>query len=530
MADHVIGVDVGTRSARAGVFDLSGTLLGRCVHEIALFQPLPDHAEHDSEDIWRAVCAAVRGACAQAGVDGDTVRAIGFDATCSLVIRDRNDEPLSVAADGAPNRDTIVWMDHRATAEADTCTATGHTVLDFIGGVMSPEMQIPKLMWLKHHLPEQWQRIGHMFDLADFLTWRATGNTARSQCTLVCKWTYLAHAQPGWRTDFLKTVGLDDLIARGNLPDTPLPVGSNIATLSDTAAFDLGLTTACSVTAGLIDAHAGALALLGPQAGDGADMDKHVALIAGTSTCVMGTSASPRLVPGVWGPYFGAVLPDLWLNEGGQSASGALLDHIVASHSAGGEPTPETLAVIIARIKTLRMQEGQDFAHRLHVLPDFHGNRSPLADAEAVGVISGLTLDASFDSLCRLYWRTAVAIALGIRHIIEALNAQGYAITTLHLAGGHTNNPLLIELYADATGCTVMESTSPDAILLGAAMSAAAASGCHPDLPSAARMMAGETRAHLPNPTRSYDRDFQVFLAMHDHRREIDAMLSKATK
>ena len=89
------------------------------------------------------------------------------------------------------------------------------------------------------------------------------------------------------------------------------------------------------------------------------------------------------------------------------------------------------------------------------MLPDFHGNRSPLADPHATGVISGLTLDASLDSLARLYYRTAVGIALGTRHILDALNATGYAIDHLHVTGGHTKNPLLMELYADTTGCTV---------------------------------------------------------------------------
>ena len=101
--------------------------------------------------------------------------------------------------------------------------------------------------------------------------------------------------------------------------------------------------------------------------------------------------------------------------------------------------------------------EGLALAGRLHVLPDFHGNRSPLGDPFALGVISGLTLDSDFDSLCRLYWRTCVSIALGVRHILETLNTRGYAIDTLHVTGGHTKNALLMELYADATGCTVVE-------------------------------------------------------------------------
>ena len=95
--------------------------------------------------------------------------------------------------------DTIVWLDHRAVAEAEECTASGHRVLDHVGGVMSPEMEIPKLMWLKRHLPETWARAGLFLDLADYLTWRASGSTARSECTVTCKWTYLAHEQEGWQ-------------------------------------------------------------------------------------------------------------------------------------------------------------------------------------------------------------------------------------------------------------------------------------------------------------------------------------------
>ena len=126
----------------------------------------------------------------------------------------------------------------------------------------------------------------------------------------------------------------------------------------------------------------------------------------------MSMSRERRAFPGGWGPYLGAALPGFWIAEGGQSAAGALLDHVIRWHGAGGEPDPARHREIAGRIRALRAREGLDFAGRLHVLPDFHGNRSPLADPHALGVVSGLSLDASFDSLCRLYWRTAVAIAL----------------------------------------------------------------------------------------------------------------------
>ncbi len=132
------------------------------------------------------------------------------------------------------------------------------------------------------------------------------------------------------------------------------------------------------------------------------------------------------------------------------------------------------------------------------------------------------------NSLARLYFAAALGIALGTRHILDALNAAGYAIDQLHVAGGHTRNPLLMELYADVTGCTV---TAPceqtDAMLLGTAMVAAAAAGLHADLKAAATAMAQPGRTRHPDATRrdGYARRYRAFLSMHEHRRMLDQML-----
>src|SRR5690606_36136988 len=108
---------------------------------------------------------------------------------------------------------------HRAIAEAAECTRTGHQVLYYIGGAMSPEMEVPKLMWLKRNLPQSWARAGVILDLADYLSWKATGSLARSQCTLATKWTYVAHDETGWKQDFLDQVGLEDMVEKAALPD-----------------------------------------------------------------------------------------------------------------------------------------------------------------------------------------------------------------------------------------------------------------------------------------------------------------------
>lgn len=525
-AQLLVAVDVGTTSARAGIATPSGRLIGRAEHPLDLQRSGADIAEYDSEQIWQAVGAAVQGALQRAGARPEDVAGISFDATCSLVLRDRQGAPLPVRPGGAARWDTIAWFDHRALAEAEQCTQSGHRVLDSIGGTMSPEMEVPKLMWLKRHAPQSWAAAGHIFDLADFLTWKASGATARSTCTLTCKWTYLPQESPGWQADFLAAMGLDDLLERGGLPDRASPIGTALGPLTPEAAAVLGLSTGCLVGVGLIDAHAGAIGALASFAGDAGNIHRHLVLIAGTSSCVMALSEEARPTPGVWGPYLDAVLPGAWLNEAGQSATGALLDHVLRLHGAGGEPTAALHRRVVERVDELRRLEGRDLAPRLHVLPDFHGNRSPLADPRALGVISGLSLDSDFDSLCRLYWRTAVAIAVQVRHILDTLNGRGYAIDTLHVTGGHTHNRLLMELYADATGCVVIEPATQDATLLGVAMVAATAAGLYPDLPSASTAMAQPSTSRQPNPAdwASLDRDYRIQLAMQRHRAEVQGL------
>lgn len=523
----VLAVDVGTGSARAGLFDRRGRLLARATHAIRLERPATDHAEHSSDDIWRAVCVAARTARTEAGIAPEAVAGISFDATCSLVALDATGLPASVSMTGDDQWNVIVWLDHRATAEAEEATASGHRVLNHVGGVMSPEMEIPKLMWLKRQLADQWRRYGRILDLADFLVWRASGGDARSECTLTCKWTYLAHERPAWQADFLRSVGLADLRKRAHLPERAKPIGQPIGRLTPSAARELGLSTDCAVAVGLIDAHAGALGALGGEiAGD--QLDHRIAMVAGTSSCHMALSRDPRFVPGIWGPYLGAVAPGLWLNEGGQSASGALLDHLLSWTAEGRALGDRGHDVVISRINELRAKEGNSFVQGLHVLPDFHGNRSPLADPTPRGVITGLALDDSLDAVARLYYAGAVAIALGTRHILERLGEHGYRVEHLHLTGGHVRNPLLVELYADATGCNVVLGQEEDGVLLGTAMVAAVGAGLYRTLAEAAPAMGRAGRTIMPSATTRdlFDARYRAYLAMQDHSRALEAIVA----
>ena len=334
----LVGVDVGTGSARAGVFLADGTLLATAKRPLTLWHEPGDIVEQSGNQIWTAVCESVREAVAASGLPPQAIRGIGFDATCSLVAVTGDGAPVAVGPSGDAERNVIVWMDHRSAAIAEEINAGHHRVLDHVGGRISPEMETPKLVWLKRHLPASFAAADHFFDLSDYLTWRSTGSTARSICTVTCKWTYLAH-EKRWDEGYFRAIGLGSLADEGfaRIGTEIVSPGTAIGTgLSDRAAADLGLAPGTAVAAALIDAHSGGIGTLGVEA-SGIDpaIGSRLAYIFGTSACSMASAAEPIFVDGVWGPYFSAMVPGLWLTEGGQSAAGAALDHLVLLHPEG---------------------------------------------------------------------------------------------------------------------------------------------------------------------------------------------------
>jgi FGGY-family pentulose kinase len=284
----------------------------------------------------------------------------------------------------------------------------------------------------------------------------------------------------------------------------------------------------------IIDAHAGGLGLLGARL-DGkaptpATLSRRLALIGGTSSCHMAVSAGPRFIRGIWGPYYSAMIPGLWLTEGGQSATGALIDHILFSHPMAGPLQAEAkragctlyewLNQRLAELaKTEKKTHPAALTHDLHLQPDFHGNRSPRADPTLKGIVAGLTLSATADDLARQYLAAIQAVAYGTRHIVEEMNRQGYAIDTLFVCGGGTKNPVFLREHADITGCRLVLPKEPEAVLLGAAVLGAVASGRHATVLEAMRAMNAVGRLIAParGPVRRYhDAKYRVYHRLHD--------------
>ncbi|XP_050162520.1 FGGY carbohydrate kinase domain-containing protein isoform X2 [Myiozetetes cayanensis] len=495
---YYVGIDVGSGSVRAALVDGCGTVVAHAEQPIQIWEPQPDHYEQSSADIWAACCSVTKKVVC--GVDAAQIRGIGFDATCSLVVLDKQFQPLAVNCEGQNHRNVIMWMDHRAVSQVELINATQHRVLNYVGGAMSVEMQPPKLLWIKENLQESWEKAGCFFDLPDFLSWKATGVTARSLCTVVCKWTYTPDR--GWDDTFWKMIGLEDLVK-----DKYEKIGVIGADVK-------GHNLPC----------------------ENQPITSRVAMICGTSSCHMGVSEKPIFVPGVWGPYFSAMVPGLWLNEGGQSATGKLIDHVVRGHVAF--PELQSKAAASAQSIYTYLNSHLDLIKKslpvgfltvdLHVWPDFHGNRSPLTDLTLKGMVVGLTLSRGLDELALIYLATIQAIALGTRHILETMQAAGHDINTLFLCGGLSKNPLFVQMHADITGKPVVLSREVESVLVGAAILAACASGDFASIQEAMAKMGKIGRVVQPNHEhkRFYDKKYEVFLKLVEHQKEYRSIMN----
>ncbi|KAG9289194.1 hypothetical protein G9A89_022503 [Geosiphon pyriformis] len=522
-SDFFLGVDVGTGSVRAAVVDSKGVIIGLASQPIKTWTPYTDFFEQSSENIWQSVCTSVKEAMQRAGIYGPKIKGIGFDGTCSLVVLDLIGNPISISSENLfqeNERNIILWADHRATKQAEKINSTGHSVLNYVGGKISLEMETPKILWLKENMPaERWEEIGHFFDLPDFLTYRATGSLARSTCSLACKCGFVPpdrefSEDQGWHDDFFEAIGLGEFVLDkyyrlGGIPGVSgrmWSAGELVGGLSKQAAKELGLLEGTKVGSAVIDAYAGVIGTLAAPIPNRSilpsekkkksssktpnkDVQERLAVISGTSSCHLILAPKPIFVKGIWGPYRDVIMPNFWVSEGGQSATGKLIDWIVNSHPFSNEAKKmaqernlSIYTLLNNHLIALQTRDKVEFPELLvkdlHVYPDFHGNRSPIADASLRGTITGLTIDASLDSLALIYYSVLLSIGFGTREIIESLNNAGHQVTTLLLSGGLCNNSLFVETLANTTLCVVVLPRYIEAsVVFGAAICGAMASG-----------------------------------------------------
>lgn len=191
------------------------------MRRVVCADPITSSQEQSTTDIWNAICYCVQKVTTDSLVTPTSIKGIGFDATCSLAVFSHDtDEPVTVTGPNFSNdgndRNVILWLDHRPIDETQKINATGHNLLRYVGGTMSVEMEIPKVLWLKNNMPPELFERCKFYDLADALTHLATGNETRSYCSAVCKQGFVPvgvdGSVKGWQEDFYHTIGLGDLV------------------------------------------------------------------------------------------------------------------------------------------------------------------------------------------------------------------------------------------------------------------------------------------------------------------------------
>ncbi len=439
----VIGIDIGTSSSKGVLVDRTGAILATASREHDVRRPAPGQVEMAAEVWWDEAVGIIRDLLsAPEAVPADAVGAVGVSGM----------GPCVLVTDGAgePVRPAILYgIDTRATAQIDRLTGAlggADAIRQRCGSALSTQAVGPKLAWLVDHEPEAMSRARMFFQPSSWLGWKLTGayyvdHHSASQCTPL----YDAGTQQWyapWAAEIAPGLRLPPLVWPGDV----------IGQVTAGAAAATGLAAGTPVIAGTIDAWSEALSVGAHNVGD-------LMLMYGTTMFLINTVAEPLTSPTLWGTV--GALPGTRNLAGGMATSGAITTWLADLFGARDYP----------RLLALAEASGPG-AQGLLMLPYFAGERTPIADPHARGVIAGLTLSHTPGDL---YRAALEATAFGVRHNIETIEAAGGTIKRIVAVGGGTQGGLWTRIVSDVTGLPQVIPSKTVGASFGAAYLAASA-------------------------------------------------------
>ncbi len=524
-----IGLDYGTNSARAVVVECAtgreigtavvdypsgqqGILLNAADHHLARQNPA-DYVLALEQATLQALAAA---RAAEPSFANEQVIGIGMDGTGSSPLPvDEHNVPLAYDARFAANLNAQCWLwkDHTSIPEAAAITATAKRLrphyLAKIGGTYSSEWFWAKIWHCLTVDEAVFDAAYSWVELADFIPAVLAGVTdpreiRRGVCMAGHKALYAEDWQGLPDTGFLTELDPKLAALRERLYTTAHDASASAGELCAEWAAKLGLPAAIPIAIGEMDVHYGAI-------GCGVDAGTLVKVI-GTSTCDCAVVAADQPVadiPGICGIVKGAILPGYFGIEAGQSAVGDIFKWWVEG-VLGGEPARH--GELTAQAAAL--QPGQS---GLLALDWNNGNRTILVDQGLTGLLIGQTL---YTTPAEIYRALIEATAFGARAIIERLREYGVPVTRIVCSGGIADkNPLLMQIYADVTGCEMRLSRSSQSCALGAAIAASVVAGAHPGFAAAQAAMTGlQDISYQPIPANQarYEQLYALYRSLHD--------------
>lgn len=440
----LIGIDIGTASSKGVLVSNEGKILARASRPHQTATPRPGWFEHDAETVWWADFLALCGELVSAVDDRLEGLAVSGIGPCLLPADER----------GHPLRPAILYgVDTRASAEIAELTEElgAEEILRRGGTPLSSQAVGPKIRWLARHEPAVYERTELLFMASSYLVHRLTGryvldHHSASQCDPM----YDQQAF-GWAGDWAERV------APGiRLPELAWPT-EVVGTVSAAAARETGLPQGLPVTAGTVDAWAEATSVGVREPGD-------VMLMYGTTMFLIQVLEQARPNPGLW--TTSGAFPGTRTLAAGMATSGAVTDWV--------------RGLVGADFATLTGEAGQVPAGSggLLVLPYFAGERTPIFDPDARGVIAGLTLN---HGRAELYRAVLEGIGYGVRHNLEVMREAGGQASRLVAVGGGTQGGLWTRIVSDVAGVAQQIPAETIGACLGDALLAAIATGVDVD-------------------------------------------------
>jgi L-ribulokinase len=523
-----LGIDYGTNSVRALVVRCSdGAEFGSCVvnypsgKQGVLLDPKDHHlARQHPGDYLFGLEKSVRGALAQAkkkrGFAAAKIVGLGVDTTGSSPIPvDRHNTPLAFAQKWAKNLNAQCWLwkDHTSHREAAAITAlAAQHRPQFIakcGNTYSSEWFWAKLWHCLKVAPGVFDAAHSWVELCDWVPSVLAGVTDPAQVKRgVCAAGHKALYAEEWGglpdKEFLALLDPQLADLRDRLYARAWDASEAAGALSPAWAKKLGLPAGIPIAMGEFDVHYGAI---GCGVAEGT-----LVKVIGTSACDCGVVSAEKVVPdipGICGIVKGAILPGFYGLEAGQSAVGDIFKWWVEGVLGGN-------GALHARL-TAEAAQQKPGASGLLALDWNNGNRTILVDQLLTGLLLGQTL---YTTPAEIYRALIEGTAFGARAIIERLKEYHVPIDRVVCAGGIAEkNPLLMQIYADITGCTMEVSGSSQACALGSAVAAAVLAGAHPNFPAAQKAMTS-VKAVRYRPKRAnqkiYDQLYRLYRQAHD--------------
>ncbi|MBR7146308.1 MAG: xylulose kinase, partial [Oscillospiraceae bacterium] len=386
--------------------------------------------------------------------------------------------------DGTPLRDCIIWMDIRASEEANMIAATGHPALKANGyGNVSAEWMPCKALWLKKNEPENYNKADLVCEYSDWLTFMLTGKWTANLSNISARW-YYDSVNGGFPVDFYEQIGLGDVLAK--FPSEIHLLGDNLGTLTPEAAKFLGLSEKTVVAQGGVDAFIGCFGL-------GVIKPGKVALITGSSHLAMALTSEYKYgKTGTFGPHPDCIIKDLGLTEGGQVSSGSIVAWFKRNFCKDLE-SAEGGAYGALNKMAAEIEPGSD---GLVVLDWWQGNRTPYTDSDIRGNIYGLSLNHTQGHLFRAIME---GVAFGTENLLDSFRKAGIEVSEVCMGGGTTNSELFMQIHADISNVIVNVPENPQSCTLGSAILAAVGAGLYKDYDEAVANMVRYTKRIYPN-------------------------------